>query len=144
MALALPGARNIFSAMQDALVLTSNNRIALRKGVHQALEDFRWMADNISSRPTRLAELVPLAPAVLGFHDASGAGAGGVAYPSDSIASRLGVAAQQPILYRLQWPKEVVSQLITESNPQGSITNSDLELAGGLLHLQATAQSYDV
>ena len=35
-------------------------------------------------------------------------------------------------------------QLITEANPHGTITNSDLELAGGLLHLEAAAQCFDV
>ena len=144
MSLALPGARNVFSAMQNALVLSSSNRIALRKGVHQALADFQWMADDISQRPTRIAELVPLQPAILGFHDASGLGAGGVAYPTPDVPPRVGVAHNQPILFRVQWPQEIRSRLITDSNPNGSITNSDLELAGGLLQLQATAQSYDV
>ena len=50
----------------------------------------------------------------------------------------------QPILYRVPWSKEVISQLITDKNPNGTITNSDLELAGGLLHLKSTVQSYDV
>ena len=31
-----------------------------------------------------------------------------------------------------------------ESNPSGTITNSNLELTGGLLHLDAIAQYYDV
>ena len=40
MTLALPGARNVFSAMQEALCSAPKSRIALRKGVHQALADF--------------------------------------------------------------------------------------------------------
>ena len=144
MALALPGARNVFSAMQNALVLSKNSRIALRKGVHQSLNDFRWMADDISTRPTRIAELVPLHPSALGLHDASALGAGGVVFPSNTLQSRQGVAPLQSILYRVPWPNEVTSRLITDKNPNGTITNSDLELAGGLLHLQATVQSYDV
>ena len=31
-----------------------------------------------------------------------------------------------------------------ENNPFGSLTNSDLELAGGLLHLEALANNFDV
>eukprot|EP00804_Cyclotella_cryptica_P014036 CCRYP_002515-RA/>CCRYP_002515-RA protein AED:0.40 eAED:0.40 QI:0/-1/0/1/-1/1/1/0/89 len=50
----------------------SGTRVKLNKGVHHALEDFRWMHDNIASRPTRIAELVPLDPAAEGHHDASG------------------------------------------------------------------------
>ena len=144
MSLALPGARNVFSTMQNALVLSSDNRIALRKGVHQALNDFRWMHHNITSRPTRIAELVPLLPSAIGFHDASGLGAGGVVYPTLDLLPREGINQGQPIVYRVQWPPEVTSQLITDNNPNGTVTNSDLELAGGLLHLHATAQSYDV
>lgn len=40
MALALPGSRNIFSTMQHALATKVNGRIALKKEVHDALEDF--------------------------------------------------------------------------------------------------------
>ena len=32
---------------------------------------------------------------------------------------------------------------MTFANPLGKITNSDLELAGGLLHLDAVARSFD-
>ena len=31
-----------------------------------------------------------------------------------------------------------------EDNPNGTITNSDLELAGGLLHLEALTQAFDI
>jgi len=40
MALALPGARNIFSTMQNALTLKQKGRVALHKGVLDALDDF--------------------------------------------------------------------------------------------------------
>jgi len=144
MSLALLGARNVFSAMQNALVLSKNSRISLRKGVHQSLNDFHWIAHDISTRPTQIAESVPLHPSALGLHDVSGLGSGGVDFPSDTLKSRKGVAPLQPILYRVPWPKEVISQLITDKIPNGTITNSELELAGGLLHLQATVQSYNV
>jgi hypothetical protein len=90
MALALPGARNIFSTMQNALTLKKRGRVALHKGVHDALDDFRWMQKHISTRPTRLAELVPLPPVAEGHHDASGMGAGGIWFPSSNIAPRAG------------------------------------------------------
>jgi hypothetical protein len=31
-----------------------------------------------------------------------------------------------------------------EDNPNGTITNSDLELAGGLLHLEALTQAFNI
>ena len=49
MALALPGSRNIFSQLQNALSTKKGARVTLRKGVHDALDDFRWMHENIAS-----------------------------------------------------------------------------------------------
>ena len=144
MSLALPGSRNIFSTMQNALSKQKGARVALNKGVHHALDDFRWMLDNISSRPTRLAELIPLAPTAEGHHDASGKGAGGVWFPSSSVVPREGYSATKPLVWRFQWPQYIVDRLITEKNPNGTLTNSDLELAGGLLHLDALVQAFDV
>eukprot|EP00804_Cyclotella_cryptica_P026952 CCRYP_014780-RA/>CCRYP_014780-RA protein AED:0.28 eAED:0.28 QI:0/0/0/1/0/0/2/0/187 len=67
------------------------------------------MHDNIASRPTRIAELVPLDPVAEGHHDASGSGAGGIWFPSATLVSC-----------------------------------SDLELAGGLFHLEALTQAFDI
>lgn len=141
MSIALPGARNMFSTMQEALSKAPRYRIALKKEVHQALQDFQWMHQDITNRPTRIAELVPLLPSALGYHDASGLGAGGVWYPTPELQSRS--PHTEPLLWRLKWPKSITSQLITPANPRGTITNSDLELAGGLLHLDILAQAFD-
>ena len=147
MSLALPGARNMFSQMQQALSNRCKTRVSLTNGVHQALDDFRWMHQDISSRPTRIAELVPLLASALGYHDASGTGAGGVWFPHQSLNPRTHPSAtpsHDPIIWRLQWPPDIVGNLVTDDNPAGTITNSDLELAGGLLHLEAIVQNFDV
>ena len=103
------------------------------------------MLDDISKRPTRIAEIVPLLPSALGFHDASGAGAGGVWFPSHTIGSRMkNKNTLHPLLWRYKWPQDIVDNLVTEDNPSGTITNSDLELAGGLLHLDVIAHCLDV
>ena len=143
MSLALPGSRNVFSALQLALASRHKGRIALNKGVHHALEDFRWMLDSIASRPTRISELIPLAPSAEGHHDASGLGAGGIWFPSSSVTPRSGFTAQ-PLVWRFQWPSYVTDLLVTDNNPSGTITNSDLELAGGLMHLEAITQAFDI
>jgi hypothetical protein len=124
--------------------MSSANRVNLRKGVHQAISDFQWMADDIASRPTRIAEIVPLLPSALGYHDASGQGAGGVWFPSNDLNPRLGSSQSQPLVWRLQWPKDVTDSLVSVQNPHGSISISDLELAGGLLHLDAIAHAFDI
>ncbi|GFH62141.1 hypothetical protein CTEN210_18617 [Chaetoceros tenuissimus] len=103
------------------------------------------MLRNISERPTRIAELVPLLPSALGFHDASGKGAGGVWFPSHTIGSRMkNKNTLHPLLWRYKWPQDIIDNLVTENNFLGKITNSALELAGGLLHLDIIAHCLDV
>lgn len=144
MALALPGARHMFSTMQNAIATKTGGRIALQKGVHNALDDFRWMHDHITTRPTRIAELVPLLPVAEGHHDASGLGAGGIWFPGPTITPRGSYTIAQPVAWRFQWPKRITDCLVTDDNPHGTITNSDLELAGGLIHLDAITHCFDV
>ena len=143
MALALPGARHLFSHIQHALTNKLGARVSLQKGVHHALEDFRWMLDNIASRPTRIAELVSLLLLAEGHHGASGKGAGGIWFPAPHLDHWEG-HEHKPVLWRLQWPQNVIDRLVTDDNPSGDISNSDLELAGGLLHLEALAQTFDI
>ena len=138
----MPGARHLFSHLQNALSAKMGGRVTLTWDVHPALDDFRWLFTDITSRPTRLAELIPLASAAEGHHDASSAGAGGIWFPSPSLKPREGFR-NGPVVWRLQWPEYIVNQLISSTNPNGSISNSDLELAGGLLHLEALAQCFD-
>jgi hypothetical protein len=90
MSLTLPGSCNIVSTMQNALASNTGGRLALDKGVHHALEDFRGMQENISTRPTRIAEVVPLPLVAEGHHDASGLGAGGIWFPGPHLAPPTG------------------------------------------------------
>ena len=98
--MALPGSRNIFSTMQHALTNKANGRIALKKVVHNALDDFRWMQKNIDATcPTCIAEIIPLLPAAEGHHDVSGMGAGGVWFLGDNITPHEGYVGDIPILW---------------------------------------------
>ena len=144
MSIALPGSRNMFGRLQNALSLQSKSRVTLNKGVHQALDDFRWIAQDLTDRPTRIQEVIPLPPIAEGTHDASGGGAGGIWFPSDTAVPRASWLPETPVVWRLEWPAWVRHELISADNPNASITNSDLELAGGLLHLEAIAQTFDI
>ena len=86
--IALPGARGLFSHMQNALKLKEGGRINSSKGIHTALDEFRWIQRSLTKRRTRLQELVPLTPIVTGPHDASDLGAGGCLFPSSLTISR--------------------------------------------------------
>jgi hypothetical protein len=143
MSIALPGSRGLFSHLQAALSKKRGCRVPLTTEVHQALADFRWIVNHIAERPTRIAELVPLLPSALGYHDASGVGSGGVWFPAVHLTSRGVVQQKQPLLWWHSWPQDIQRQLITERNPHGTISISDLELAGGLLHLDTLCQHFD-
>ena len=60
MALAIPGAREMFSELQHALTSRpDNHHIRLSKGVHNALDDFQLLVADLEQRLTQLYKLVP-------------------------------------------------------------------------------------
>jgi hypothetical protein len=75
-----------------------------------------------TTRPTRCRELVTGWPDYVRVVDASSHGVGGV------IIGKLSDCP--PTVFCLQWPPDVTASVISESNPKGTITNSDLKLAG--------------
>ena len=66
MALTLPGSRGLFSQMQEALCHVKVKKVTLSIGVHEALSDFHWLAEDVENFPTRMYELVPPRPTVDG------------------------------------------------------------------------------
>jgi len=50
----------------------------------------------------------------------------------------------RPLLWCLEWPQFITEQLVSSIDLHGTISNSDLELAGGLIHLEALSQTFDV
>jgi hypothetical protein len=67
----IPGAKGL---LQAALRHQTNNRVRLSPAVHASLDDFRWIAQDLTSRPTRLAEILSQDPTAVGAVDAAGAG----------------------------------------------------------------------
>ena len=146
MSIALPGARGLFSRLQHALSSSKKHRIRLSKGVHDDLHDFRLLHQSIATRPTRIAELVPLTPSIYGPHDASGLGAGGAIFPDGTLHPRFAAGNNShstPIVWRWKFPAAIIKELITSDNPNGSISISDLELAGELIEREAIVQNFD-
>jgi hypothetical protein len=88
----------MFGRLQNALFKGSKTRIDLSKGVHQALDNFRWIVKDLTSRPTHLAKLTPLAPVTEGHHDASGKGTVGVWFPGGELQSQNAYQAGVPLL----------------------------------------------
>jgi hypothetical protein len=91
-----------------------------------ALADFGTLIKVMARRPTHCKELVIDSPGYIGYCDASKLGAGGVWL--------LGTLYLSPVVWRLEWPEDIHNNVVSFSNPRGTITNSDLEMAGMLAH----------
>lgn len=135
MALGIPGSRGLFSLLQEGLRHTDKYRIRITPAMRDMLSDFEHLSNTLAERPTELSELVPDHPIALGPHDASGQGMGGVWLPATTHSNL------PPLLWRARFPPHIQARLVSRSNPQGDITNSDLELAGLLAQQDIIAQA---
>jgi hypothetical protein len=142
MTLALPGSRGLYSALQVRFK-TDKKRIRLTRMVHDFLDDFRWIAATLEARPTRIYETVPTSPQIVGTTDASGIGMGGVFFvPTPWSTPQF--PDYFPFLWRAEFPDEIRQRLITHNNPNGSITNSDLELTGTVAHHDVITTNFGI
>lgn len=108
MAAVLPGARGLFSTMQEAFCYVDNHhRVKLNRSVHDFLADFWWLANDVASRPTRIAEVIPADPVTRGACDASGDGMGGVHFISGHNGQLV------PLLWRQRLPTRVTNDLVS-------------------------------
>jgi hypothetical protein len=90
-----------------------------------AVEGCRTLLRESTKGPTCCRQLVTGWPDYIGFVDASGHGAGGV------VIGELSPCV--PTIFPWQWPPDVTEDIKTTTNPEGRITNSDLEMAGLVL-----------
>ena len=134
MSAAIRGAKFLFSILQHVLVDQPHSaRLRLSPLVHASLDDWKNLASHLAATPMPITALVPQAPSYVGAVDASGTSCGGFWMPS-----KYG-HLPQPIAFRLSFPNHIAAQLVSASNPKGSITNSDLELTAlmiGAISLQ--------
>ena len=133
---ALPGSRGLFSILQAALSKADRNRVRITPQVWHMAEDFRAIATTLGTRPTRLRELIPSAPAYVGACDACQQGMGGVWFSL--------VTNTPPIVWRQNFPQRVRTALVTYENPTSALSISDLELTALLAHKDVLAQHQPV
>lgn len=129
----LPGSRGLFSILQQALSRGDRHRVRLNTHVFACIDDFTWLTSSLGQRPTRLRELVPVAPSDVGACDACRHGMGGVWF--DAVAP-----TAPPIVWRQAFAPAVQRALITAEQPHGSFSISDLELAATIAHTDILAQ----
>ena len=126
MSLAIPGSHHMFSILQNVLVSQPHaTRLRLSPLVHATLKDWLVLASTLSQRPTPITHLVPTAPTYVGTTDASKQGMGGVWFPTS-----LAHGPTHPLIWRSRFAPSIQKDLVSSQNPQGSLTNSDLELLG--------------
>ena len=95
-------------------------------GLCSALSNFSILLCIIASQPSHCCKLVINNPSYIGFYDASAIGAGRVWFA--------GAHTLLPTVWQIPWPTAIRSALVSSQNPTGTISNSNLEMAGMLLH----------
>ena len=121
----IPGGAGLFSPIQRAMA-NNPDFINITKELITILEDWRYMIQYLIKHPTSVLQLIVEFPHYLGYSDSCGIGTGGV-WTS-------GLSHLSPILWQLEWPDDIKSQLITFNNMNGTLTMNDLELAGAILN----------
>ncbi len=123
----------------SALAFTSVNRalrghpsiipLSASGEVRAALLDLRQLVTTLAARSTHVKEILPAYdPEYIGYCDASAFVVGGVWFLS-------GMSPIPETVWQLQWPLDITSAVISESNPTGTLTNSDLQMAPVVLQL---------
>jgi hypothetical protein len=141
MVLAIPGGKGLFSQLQLALKRTDKHRVRLHQEARDQIEDFWELAQDLTTRPTRLAEIVPGAPSYVGACDAAKPGLGGVWLPPEVPSPS--TPDHPPLVWRWSLPKPFQDQMVSDRNRSGNLTNSDIELAGTLAQQAILTDNFD-
>ena len=123
--LAVPGAVAHLFHIQRALNQGVVDWVWLSPALHRKLSDWKSLSLQAASRPTHLAEIVCRELTHIGLCDALGLGAVGVWLDP----ARTG----QNLVWRHLWPPDIITILVSLTNPQGTVTNSELDLAALVL-----------
>jgi hypothetical protein len=122
----LPAARGFFTPI-NAAMKGNPKVVGLGKGsdVRSALLDLCSLLKILGGRPTHVRELVLTMPRYVGYHDAAAEGAGGVWFSL--------VHDMPPCVWRLPFPEDIATDVVSHQRPDGKVSNSDLELAAEVL-----------
>jgi len=111
---------NAILRAKPKIVFLQNN-----PNLREAICCIRTLLRESTEEPTNCRELIQGPPDYVGICDASSHGVGGV------IIGELQPCI--PTIFRMEWPNSIRSNLVSAQNPTGTITNSDLEMAGIVL-----------
>lgn len=128
--------RHAFTSIPVGLGLLSpcNRMLALKptqvflhrnEDLRVAISDIRNLLRASVQEPTNCKELVGGWPHFIGYTDASGAGFGGVVIGEDGKLP--------PTVFRGMWPPDIQAAMVSNENPDGTLSINDLEMAGFLI-----------
>ena len=120
----IPGGASLFTPIQMAMA-KDPPFINITPELKTIFKDWKYMIKFLQKHPTHVCQLVPDYPKYTGHTDACGLGCGGT-WTS-------GVKPLHPLVWQMEWPEDIKAKLITDSNPHGTITINDLELAAMVL-----------
>jgi hypothetical protein len=126
---ALYGATHFFSILQHALI-ANHRRVHLTSLVKTILGDWIILARQAAAQPVPMHTTVPRAPTCIAATDASGLGMGG-----------FWITPNTNMLWRTPLSPNIRQKIITQHNPNGTITNSNLELAAMVIGSALAAQN---
>jgi hypothetical protein len=87
------------------------------------------LIQELACQPTHISKLVDQDADYIGFCNVSAFGARGVWFSRGKSSA--------PSLWRFEFSPDITRQVILDKNPTGTLTNSDLEMAGVLLQFVA-------
>jgi hypothetical protein len=124
--LTIPAGRGLLSPCYAMLAIRPQFVFLHRNPqLFNAVIDCRTFLLESRGSPTKCRNLVQGWPDYVGITDASGHGVGGCIVGE--------TAPVPPTVFRYQWPTDISNDIVTNDNPSGRITNSDLEMAGLLM-----------
>jgi hypothetical protein len=125
MTLALHSSNLLFSLLQH-LLKGNRRRMRIPRLAKIALHDWQHMLSTLAKHPMPITAIVPHAPHYYGATDASADGMGGWWVPTTLSTD------SQPTIWRQPFPDNVRQALATSDN-QGTLNNSELDLAAAVL-----------
>ena len=123
---AIPAGKGLLSPCNKLLALKPHFIFLHRNNdLRIALSDIRTLLQQSVTHPTRCRELISGYPHLIGYCDASKHGFGGVVIGE--------ATATPPTVFRGKWTPDITQDLVSDDNPHGRLSISDLEMAGLLL-----------
>jgi hypothetical protein len=127
--IAIPCGKPIIDELNWYMSSAAKNKgrnLIVTDDLHAILHDWSALIRLEGKCPTHVAELIEHPPSYQGFVDALKWGVGGVWFS--------GTKQLIPIVWFYEWPQDIRDQFCSSSNKTGTLTISDLELTGILLH----------